>query len=348
MPEAHRAAATLAVGTLALLATGCTRSADAARPAEPVDATGLTREAPPPGPAPDGMVWVPGATFIMGSSDDAAAADERPAHAVQVHGFWLDAREVSVRQFAEFVSATGYVTTAERPGPGGAPPFSLVFRPPPAARAADFDWRSWWSPLPGADWRHPEGPGSGTQGREDHPVVHVSWADALAYARWRGRRLPTEAEWERAARADRLGRRDASLVTPPEACCGNIWQGAFPLVDSAEDGFGQGTAPVGSFTPNALGLHDLAGNVWEWCDDRYDARSYLERFARSAAPEIDPHVTAPAELGAKSHSDLERVLRGGSYLCSDVYCTGYRPTARMHATPDSSFAHTGFRCARSR
>lgn len=299
----------------------------------------LATEPASPPDAPAGMAWIPGATFEMGSSAEGAAADERPTHPVRVSGFFLDRREVTVREFEAFVAATGHVTTAER-SIHGAPPSSLLFRPPDSPAEGNDDWRTWWTPCAGADWRHPEGPGSTTNGREDHPVVHVSWEDATAYAHWCGKRLPTEAEWELAARAGRLEHDDPSLVSVPDTCCANIWHGAFPAVDEGKDGY-RGTAPVGTLAANALGVHDLAGNVWEWCGDRYDRLTYFERFATGKVS-VDPTGTDENAPGR-----IERVLRGGSFLCSDVYCTGYRPTARMSATPDSSFAHTGFRCAHS-
>lgn len=291
--------------------------------------------------APAGMVWIAGAKFGMGSSAPGAAVDERPVHDVEVSGFWIDTHEVTVREFAQFVAATGYVTTAER-SLDGEPPSSQLFEPPGDAQPADLaNWRSWWTVVPGADWRHPEGPGSGIEGREDHPVVHVSWVDANEYARWRGKRLPTEAEWERAARARTLENDgSAHLVAAPDTCCGNIWQGSFPHVDAGDDGH-RGTAPVGTYEANALGVHDMAGNVWEWCSDRYGAMTYFERFAAGGVAR-DPGGAPESGPGL-----VERVLRGGSFLCSDVYCTGYRPTARMRASDRSSFGHVGFRCVKS-
>ncbi len=268
----------------------------------------------------------------MGSSADGAAADERPVHDVRVSPFWIDVHEVTVREFAEFVAATGYVTTAEREGN------SLVFRPPEGANVRDFDWSTWWEPCQGADWRHPDGPDSTIVGKEDHPVVHVSWIDATRYAEWKGLRLPTEAEWEFAARGGR-DRSDPTLRDAPDACCANIWQGEFPSENTVADGY-RTTSPVGALDANAFGVHDMAGNVWEWCADRYGRMTYLDRFAMGAIS-VDPRGV-PENVGGR----VERSLRGGSFLCSDVYCTGYRPSARMHATPESSFSHTGFRCVR--
>ncbi len=293
-----------------------------------------------PGPAPRGMVWVPGATFLMGSDAEGALPRERPVHPVAVDGFWMDATEVTNRQFAAFVAATGYVTTAEQPfaveGGEARAAGSLVFRVDQDFQVGDpLEFRRWWVWREGTDWRHPEGPGSDLEGRQDHPVVHVSHHDARAYAVWAGKRLPTEAEWERAARGDLL-RREAALSARPEPCCANIWQGVFPQIDEGADGH-RGLAPAASYPANALGLHDLAGNVWEWVADVYSADTYRELALRG---EVAADPRGP-ERGP------ERTLRGGSFLCSDVYCTGYRPTARMAATPDSSFGHVGFRCVRS-
>jgi len=296
-----------------------------------------SRETPgdgPPGPAPAGMVWVPPGSFAMGSI--AGAPDEAPVHRVTLSGFWMDATEVTNAAFARFVEDTGYVTVAERVPTADelpdVPPErrvlgSLVFSPPDRIVPLN-DPSRWWRFVPGASWRRPEGPGSDLAGRQRHPVVHVAWEDAAAYARWAGKALPTEAQWEYAARE--AGRRPHN----ERVAAVNIWQGRFPVEDRADDGFA-GTAPVGSFAPNALGLFDMAGNVWEWCRDRYDARAY-ERAGR-----VDP--TGPGPDADGPHAP-ERVLRGGSFLCSDVYCTGYRPTARMSSSPDTGLAHTGFRC----
>ncbi len=315
-----------------------------------------------PSPAPTGMVWIPGGEFAMGSDEPDAAPDERPVHRVRVTGFWLDATEVTNAQFGAFVAATGHVTTAERPIdpaalsaqlPPGSPlpppealrPGSLVFRIPrdPAVRAC-MDWPTWWAFAAGADWRHPDGPGSDLIGREDHPVLHVSHDDACAYAAWAGKRLPTEAEWEYAARGGLTGRRYAwgDERDPDGACLANIWQGLFPERDDGTDGF-RGTAPVGRFAPNGYGLFDMAGNVWEWTADWYRPDTYRTRNGVSVDPRGPTASFDPDEPFAP-----KRVTRGGSYLCSDVYCRGYRPAARMKTSPDTSLQHTGFRCARDR
>ncbi len=304
------------------------------------------------------MVWIPGGVFRMGGEDPLARPDESPVHEVRVSGFWIDATEVTNRQFAAFVDATGYRTVAERPVdweslreqvPPGTPkpdaallaPGSLVFVPP-AGPVDRRDIGSWWRWTPGASWRHPEGPGSSISGREDHPVVHVAWEDAVAYAAWAGKRLPTEAEWEFAARGGLDGAVNVWGDEPvdPRRC--NILQGRFPDGDTAEDGFA-GTAPVGSFPANGFGLHDMAGNVWEWCADRYDAGAYARR-AGAGGPVVDPMGPDRSVDPRMPHAADTRVQRGGSFLCHDSYCASYRPSARMSATPDSAMSHLGFRC----
>jgi formylglycine-generating enzyme len=294
----------------------------------------------------EGMVRIPGGTFWMGSEN--GQSDEKPVHQVFLDGFWMDRTEVTNEQFAGFIQATGYVTTAERkPDPKdfpGAPAEklvagSLVFSPPPTEVGLD-NHAAWWSYVSQANWRQPEGPDSSIQGREKHPVVQVSWEDAAAYARWAGKRLATEAEWEYAAR----GGLEHQLYAwgkeqiPHGTWQANIWQGQFPMENTRDDGF-RGTAPVASFPPNGYGLYDMAGNVWEWCADwylpDYYARSPL-RNPRGPDSSFDPN-----EPGVS-----KRVQRGGSYLCSDVYCVGYRPAARMKCSPDTSLSHTGFRCVR--
>ncbi|MBX3111949.1 MAG: formylglycine-generating enzyme family protein [Fimbriimonadaceae bacterium] len=286
---------------------------------------------------PEGMVFVAGGTFTMGS--DSGMDDERPPHQVTVSPFYMDQHEVTNRQFAAFVTATGYVTEAERrPDPKaypGVPAEKLV------PGAAVFSAGKGWSYVPGADWRHPLGPKSDIQGKDDFPVVQVSWNDATAYARWAGKRLPTEAEWEFAATGGKAG----SAYTwgdddfDPKRPQANIWQGDFPSKDDKEDGYA-GLAPVGRFPPTANGLSDMAGNVWEWCADWYRPDAY------PASPSTDPSGPAdsvdPQEPGVP-----KRVMRGGSYLCAANSCVGYRPTARMKSSPDTGLCHVGFRCVRS-
>ncbi|MHB1559900.1 MAG: formylglycine-generating enzyme family protein [Isosphaeraceae bacterium] len=310
-------------------------------------------------PAPEGMVWIPGGEFVMGTDDASAWPEEKPAHRVRVDGFWLDRTEVTNAAFRRFVETTGYVTTAEKPpslddimsqvAPGTPPPDpdslvpgSLVFTPP-AGEVDLRDFSQWWAWVPGANWRHPEGPSSSIGGRDDHPVVHVSWDDAVAYARWAGKRLPTEAQWEFAARGGLDGRPYVWGDEPPSDrhLPANIWQGRFPAVNTAEDGFAR-TAPVGRFSANGYGLHDMAGNAWEWCSDWFD-RDLYRRRARSG--------TAVNPIGPEHSNDplhpfeLRRVQRGGSFLCNDSYCSRYRPSARQGSTPDTGMSHVGFRCA---
>jgi len=313
-----------------LLAAGAAAFAVAyvlARPRGPAGATPR-----PPGEAPAEMVWIAGGDFTMGSDSDLAWPEEKPAHRVRVRGFWMDEHEVTNAQFRKFVDATGYRTTAERAPtaeevlknvPPGTPPprkedlvpGSLVFHK--TATAVDTqDYSQWWSWTPGASWKHPDGPGSTLEGREQHPVVHVSWDDAVAYTAWAGKRLPTEAEWECAARGGLEGKPyvwgdEPFSATRPQA---NIWQGEFPTKNTALDGF-EGTAPVKSFPPNGYGLYDMAGNVWEWCADWYDPELYRKRSAVSLA--VDP--MGPSEPPGPAYT-ARRVERGGSFLCCDEYC----------------------------
>lgn len=315
----------------------------------------------PAQPTPSSMVWIPGGEFRMGSDESTARSDEQPAHRVRVGGFWIDATEVTNRQFEEFVRATAYTTTAERspvadellanlpegtppPDPALLVPGSLVFTPPDHAVPLD-DVRLWWTWTPGANWRHPEGPDSDLVGREEHPVVQVSWDDAVAYARWTGKRLPTEAEWEFAARGGLTGMpyvwgNEPPSLTHPQA---NLWTGKFPHENSAADGFLR-TAPVGKFAANGYGLYDMSGNVWEWCSDWYDRELYQQRSQSEAT--TDPQ-------GPDSSSDplrpymSQRSQRGGSFLCNDGYCSRYRPSARHGCTPDTGMSHVGFRCVKS-
>jgi len=315
----------------------------------------------PPGKAPPDMVWIPGGEFTMGTDGPIGRNDERPAHRVRVDGFWMDQAEVTNRQFERFVEATGYVTTAEKAPtleevmkqvpPGTPPPAkellvpgALVFTPPNASVPLDNVAR-WWSWMPGANWRHPEGPASNLEGRELHPVVHVSWDDAVAFAKWAGRRLPTEAEWEFAARGGLEGKVYVWGDEPPSdwRIFANIWQGEFPNRNTKADGYVR-TAPVKSFKPNGFGLYDMAGNVWEWCADWYDS----ELYERRAGGGMVVNPTGPE----KSHDPTQpyqplRVERGGSFLCHESYCLRYRPSARHGGAPDTGMSHVGFRCARS-
>lgn len=279
-----------------------------------------------PGPAPSGEVALKGGTFVLGALPE--HDDEGPPRTVTVGPFSIDRTEVTNAQFAAFVRATGYVTLAERrPDPAlypGVPasqlkPSSLVFVG--AAGLGSGDPSLWWRVVDGASWKHPEGPGSDLAGRERHPVVQVAFEDAMAYARWRGRDLPTEAEWEFAARAGLDGKRYewGDERPDPKAPRANTWQGVFPAVDTADDGYKARTAPVGCYAPSAYGLSDMTGNVWEWTSD----------WLQDGRPEGDP---------ARS-----RIVKGGSFLCADNFCLRYRPSARQPGPPDTGTSHVGFR-----
>lgn len=311
---------------------------------------------------PEGMAWIPGGEFMMGTNDTGAKPDEKPVHEVCLDGFWMDVTPVTNAQFKVFIDSTGYTTTAEKaptmeaimsqvppgtppPSPDLLVPASLVFKmtgsPVPLNNA-----HIWWEWKPGANWRHPLGPESSIEGKEEHPVVHVSWFDAMAYAQWAGKELPTEAQWEYAALG---GRNDAKYSwgndkfseENPQA---NIWHGYFPYKSSKENGY-YGTTPVRTFSPNAYGLYDMAGNIWQWCWDHYHARHYQEEVKNgtSVNPQGPKDSFDPEEPFA-----LKRVQRGGSFLCHESYCKGYRITARMKTAPDTSLNHSGFRCVKNR
>lgn len=284
---------------------------------------------------PKGMVRVPAGSFQMGSEDpDGFNADgEGPVRSVAISEFGIDVHAVSNRLFARFIKETSYVTDAERFG------WSYVFE----SLIADTAWRSvirgevpgapWWRPVAGACWKQPHGPGSGIDHLHRHPVVHVSWNDACAYASWAGKRLPSEAEWEKAARGGLAARYPwGDELNPRGRHFCNIWQGHFPDIDTGADGY-MGTAPVDAFRPNGFGLHNVVGNVWEWCADYWSADWHLDATSDTRSDPQGP------EIGSA------RVIRGGSYLCHASYCNRYRVAARTSNTPDSSTGHTGFRCA---
>jgi formylglycine-generating enzyme required for sulfatase activity len=305
-------------------------------------------DAAAPEPAPDGMVWVPGGWFWMG---DNYFPDAVPEHMVYVDGFWMDQHEVTNAEFARFVEATGYQTVAELPPdpqefpevpPDKLVAGSIVFtRPKDQDQVSLDDHLAWWSYVPGANWRHPEGPDSTIEDRQDHPAVHIAYVDAEAYAKWAGKRLPTEAEWEFAARGglDRQPYCWGGELMPDGHWQSNIWQGEFPLENTQADGF-PGTAPVGSFKPNGFGLSDMSGNVWEWCSDWYLPDYYLR------SPDKNPHGPDHS-FDPLEPSLAKRVQRGGSYMCSEVYCTRYLPGARGKGEPTSAAGHIGFRCVKS-
>jgi formylglycine-generating enzyme len=310
------------------------------------------------------MVWIPPGEFAMGTDDPKSMQNERPAHRVRVDGFWMDEHDVSNAEFRRFVDATSYVTTAERPVdweelkkqlPPGTPkpdkskllPGSLVFTPPD--HAVPFNsMAGWWTWTTGASWQHPEGPGSSLDGRDDHPVVHISYDDAVAYATWVGKRLPTEAEWEYAARGGLEGRRFAwgDELLPNGKHMANIFQGDFPYRNTAEDGFA-GTSPVKSFPPNGYGLYDMAGNVWQWCSDLYRADAHEQ----SAAKDLCDNPAGPRDAFDPSEPSApfapRHVIKGGSFLCHVSYCESYRPSARRGRPPDTGSSHVGFRCVKS-
>ncbi|MGC4059636.1 MAG: formylglycine-generating enzyme family protein [Aquabacterium sp.] len=271
-----------------------------------------------------GQVRVAAGEFSMGSQH--GYADERPALPSRVASFWIDRTEVTNAQFAAFVAATGHVTSAERQG--GTAVFAV---PTPAELKARP--MAWWRYVKGADWRHPQGPSSSIKGKANWPVVHVTQADALAYAQWLGRDLPTEAEWEYAAKAGRQGPElDAAPRNAQGKPAANYWQGNFPLLDTAEDGHA-GVAPVGCYAPNAWGLYDMIGNVWEWTKDAY-------RGPRQPHANGDPALVQPRPV---SLDQGKAVIKGGSYLCAPDYCVRYRASARESQEPDVATSHVGFR-----
>ena len=301
--------------------------------------------------AAENMRWVPPGTFAMGSED--FYPEERPVHPVHVDGFWIDEHPVTVRDFRRFVKATGHVTLAERPPdpddyPGADPrllvPGSLVFRPTRGPTDLD-DYHRWWHYVPGARWHSPEGPGSDTYTRGRHPVTQVAFEDAEAYAAWAGKVLPTEAEWERAAR----GGLEGAVFTwgdefaPGGRLLANTWQGEFPWQNLMLDGH-LGTSPVGTFAPNGFGLYDMAGNVWEWTSDSFTTR-HPEAAASPCCAPRNPRVTASEQSRVAGEHIARRVTKGGSHLCAPNYCLRYRPAARQGEAVDTSTSHIGFRCA---
>jgi formylglycine-generating enzyme len=310
--------------------------------------------APPPGepPFPD-MIWIPGGTFRMGSDKD--YPEERPVHRVTVDGFWIDRGPVTNARFARFIGETSHVTFAEIPPnpadyPGALPDMlyagSLVFAKP-AGKVDQRDFRNWWQYLRGAYWRAPYGPGSSIDGLDQNPCVHVAFSDAEAFAAWEGKALPTEAEWEFAARG---GLQDAAYAWGDEFLPGgrhlaNTWQGEFPWQNLVTDGF-EGTSPVGTFPPNGYGLHDMIGNVWEWTTDWYHP-SHPEEAVKACCVPVNPRGPRAEESYDPCQPAIKiprKVLKGGSHLCAPNYCRRYRPAARFPEPVDTSTCHVGFRC----
>ena len=307
-----------------------------------------------PGEPPDqDMVWIPGGTFRMGAED--GYPDEGPVHTVTVGGFWMDRYVVANRKFSGFVEATGYITVAERTPKAedfpGAPPENLVpgstvfrrTRGPVNLR----DYRNWWAWVPGANWRHPHGPESSIEGLEDHPVVHVAYEDAQAYAKWAGKKLPTEAEWEFAARGGLEGARFTwgNEHFPGGKAMANTWQGEFPWENLLVDGY-EGTSPVGVFPPNGFGLYDMAGNVWEWTSDWYVFRHADEISRSCCGVAVNPRVLSEEKSYDPRQPQFRiprKVVKGGSHLCAPNYCLRYRPAARQPQMIDTGMTHIGFR-----
>jgi formylglycine-generating enzyme len=299
--------------------------------------------------AREGMVWIPGGRFWMGTPH---MEDAQPVHQVEVKGFWMDRTDVTNEEFARFVKATGYVTIAERPldpkefpnlAPDELAPGAAVFTPPPSPISLDNPL-AWWKFVRGASWRHPLGPNSNITGREKYPVVQIAWADAEAYAKWAGKRLPTEAEWEFAARGGR-DRQDypwGNEFKPGGKWRANTFQGHFPDHNTAEDGYA-GIAPVASFPPNDYGLYDMSGNVWQWVSDWYRPDYYAQLANNEVAinPQGPDNSFDPQEPGV-----AKRVQKGGSFLCTDQYCSRYMPGARGKGDPETGTNHLGFRCVR--
>ncbi|WP_411032108.1 formylglycine-generating enzyme family protein [Spongiimicrobium sp. 3-5] len=313
---------------------------------------------------PEGMVWIAGGTFKLGAvaQDTMAMSHEKPASEAAVDGFFMDITEVTNAQFAKFVNETGYITTAEREIdweemkkqlPEGTPkphdsimqPGSLNFKKTPEALPNLYDFSQWWKWTIGSNWRHPNGPDSDINGKDDHPVVHISFEDAQAYCEWAGSRLPTEAEWEYAARGNMKNTvyywGDDHAQLPKMA---NTWEGLFPVSNDKLDGF-ERRATVKSYLPNGFGLYDMAGNVWEWTSDWYNT-DYFAKLYKEDGPAVNPTGAKQPYNKANPYAK-EKVIKGGSFLCSASYCASYRVSARMGSSTDSSLEHLGFRTVKT-
>ncbi|HEX7905412.1 MAG TPA: formylglycine-generating enzyme family protein [Chitinophagaceae bacterium] len=312
-------------------------------------------------PSHKGMLLIPAGEFMMGAADDEGRKDEYPQHRVRLNTFWIDVHEVTNAAFSRFVEATGYITIAERkpdweelkkqlpPGTAKPPddvlvPSSLVFSPP--SHPVPLNNASlWWQWKKGANWRQPAGPGSSITGKDNYPVIHIAWEDAAAYAKWAGKRLPTEAEWEYAARGGLQNNKYPWGNEDVEngKAKANTWQGSFPDHDKGWDGY-NGLAPVQSFKPNTYGLYDMAGNVWEWVADWYRADYYGTLEKETSINPQGPEQSFDAE----EPTIPKRVTRGGSFMCNASYCKGYRVSSRMKSSPDTGLENTGFRCVSSK
>jgi formylglycine-generating enzyme required for sulfatase activity len=321
----------------------------------------IPNPSPAPGPAPKGMVWIPGGEFSMGSDRSGEALcdlpgvtrDAQPIHRVYVDGFWMDTTEVTNAEFEKFVEATAYVTVAERIPTKEefptAPPENLfagstVFTPT-AGPVPMTDHYRWWRYEEGASWRHPEGPKSDLAGKRNHPVIHVAYEDAVAYAKWAGKRLPSEAEFEFAARGGLTGKRYAwgDELKPDGKWMANIYQGEFPVQDTGEDGFPR-LAPVKSFPANNYGLYDVAGNAWEWCSDWYRPDYYARLADTGGVARNPPGPSTPFDPAEPT--EKKRVYRGGSFLCTRQYCTRYMVGTRGKGEVSSGSSNLGFRCVK--
>jgi formylglycine-generating enzyme len=310
--------------------------------------------------APEGMVWIPGGIFEQGAvpQDKMAMSHEKPRHSVRVDGFFMDVTEVTNAEFSRFIEETGYITVAERtvdweemkkqlpegtlkPHDSILQPGSLVFKKTKSSVPNLYDFSQWWEWTNGANWKHPNGQDSSIESKENYPVVHVSFEDAQAYCKWAGRRLPTEAEWEYAARGGTNNTiyfwgDDISQLSQKA----NSWEGEFPVINTKEDGY-ERRAPVKSYPPNDFGLYDMSGNVWEWTSDWYNTNYYSE-LALSNTPIVNP-LGAEKAFNPNNPYLQEKVIKGGSFLCSASYCASYRVSSRMATSTDSSLEHLGFR-----